>query len=463
MKKFSKIVPMLMALAVSSTTLFATETVSGFGEQIVTSNTYSLDDHHRLSGQYPELSEYIVSINKSVEFGGIRFTLDEVLIVGNKVQMTATSQMIDGSKFEMSSGYSSIDVEKKPTSEEGQLATVIVKMINSMDSSFFATLSADEIDALMNFLSISMEDSFSAGSFGTYSSNDNSKLYHMIGAEYSPNASNWQGETFVVSISELGYHNHLIENIDIDLRELYEQTKELDILTIHNIGENGVEMPLNYQISDNVILERVQYYTNDEGENILDLLTKDVSNNNFSQLFTLGIGDNPDVYSNSSWRSNGVHFQSYILGDYTVEDVQLVLNTTEYIVINDASAELEFDMPSISVPIISTETNVQIINSNETVIDVNLVKVSPFELSISGSYYKETDSNYGYQGEAPDLIEILFADGTTEELFRKGQTISTSDNYDTKFVYNYAFEDFTQTFDINNIKGVVFQGDTVLF
>ncbi|OON98879.1 MAG: hypothetical protein ATN35_03040 [Epulopiscium sp. Nele67-Bin004] len=458
MKKFSKVIPMLMTLAVSSTTLFATEAVFGFGESIVTANTYSQEaDQYSLSGQYPQLADYIVSINKSVEFGEVRFTLGEALLIGDMVQITATSEKIDGSKFEETAGFKTISLNRV-LSDEGKFAQSIAKLMNSVDGSIYDVLSEDEVEVLIAYLGEAMEDDSTEGrGFHSYVSSDGAKLHHIIRTEYAPD-TNFKGENFFVSLGGLGYHANVSEDIEVDLVDLYEQNKDEYIITMDNWED--IDMNLGYQLADNIVLDRVQYYTNEDGENIVDFITTTSNDSVLYQSFGVQVGDNQHVYGEANWLSDGIWLESYNLGEHTLEEVRLVLTSSGYIIINDESAEIEFVMPTISAPVVSTDVSLQITNSNETTIDIKSIKLSALDLTVAGSYTKEL---VDYTGEYPDTIEVLFADGTTEVVRKKGESLSISGGDFVRFSTTYRFEDFSKIFEVENIAGLTVQGETVLF
>ncbi|OON98876.1 MAG: hypothetical protein ATN35_03025 [Epulopiscium sp. Nele67-Bin004] len=458
MKKFAKIIPMVMTLAIGSTALFAMES-----EPVSTVSSTSFihmqsDNHLSLSENYPKLADYIVSINKSVEFGGVRFTVNEALVIDNKVQITATTEKLDGSTFEEGSGFNNVNLTKQDTSHEDKLAKLMLKLVNAVDVDIFDILSEEELNILWDYTNVSTK-SYTSSSYFTQRSEDGTKLYHMNYTEHTPDAD-LLGETFVLAVSELGYHNSSSEDIDIDLDSLYEQTTEENLITRNNIEEIDTDMNLGYQLSDHSILERVQYFVNDDGENVLGIITKRAENNNISQYITLQVDEEPYPLYASSWNSgDGFKGETFVLGDYTLEDVRVTLNTHEYVIVNDERAEVEFVMPTISAPTVSVEGNLQVTNANNTVMEIKEVQLSPLNLSIYGTHTKE-DNNYNT--EHPDSVEILFIDGTTKELFKNGSSGSFGEGDFISFSINYTLGD-VNLFDVEDVAGVIIQGETVLF
>ncbi|OOB80540.1 MAG: hypothetical protein BEN19_04395 [Epulopiscium sp. Nuni2H_MBin003] len=476
MKKFTKVLPILMTLGIctstvfanaSATTTIANATYSSTSTAISTgtvpiSPIISIEDFY-LSTQYPELNEYIVKLDKSVEVGELKVTINEILLVHNQVLLSITTEKLDGSAFENYSNFSHISLNITPSAEE-EFAELILKLANTVYEELPEVLTDSEVALLSEYFYQSSSHISSSQLTNSITSEDGTKLLHSLNSCYYTLSDSLAGSDFTLSLSDLGYIAEDEKTLDINLVELHEQSKDIPLITSEVIyGVSNVssmlEVGLGYEISEAITLENVKTYINEDGENVLSISTKyDPSHYGTYHSIEAQFKDGTTPVRYSDWSSQSLHGIDFLLGDYTLEDVELILTTYDYIILNDDIIEIDFTLPIIATPTISAQPDLNLQHSSGVTINVEAITVTPLKIEILGSHTQNDLLNSS--GFKIDTVELYYHNGSRAPL-ALSQTTYSRDNGLTQFNISYDYED--SLINVNDISSIIINGMPVEF
>ncbi len=276
------------------------------------------------------------------------------------------------------------------------------------------------------------------------------------------------GQEYTLTLSGFGYTEHNEETLDIDIAALIEQTQEaaLDLITANDMrSEINLENGLGYEVSDKISIESVHEYITEDGENAVSFVTTQESSENrhsYQNLF-LRVKDSTSPIHTMSWNNNDFNGTDIILGDYTLDDLEFVLNTSEFSSISDEVVEFTFTVPDVQLPTLSAQPDLEVPSNFGPVFNISHVDVNPLQINIVGSF--EGDSSDANQ-VADTTVEILYHDGSSTQASVRGhgQSYSMTDgdtiiNFDLKV----SQENDLDIIDVENISGILINGELVEF
>ncbi len=417
---------------VASLTLFATPIMA------IGYNSYS----HNLFGEtYEYVAENVNPINKSVEFGTLRLTIQESLVVDSRAIIIATTEKINGDIFEDNSinykwisGYSNVG--------------------NISSTSYYSYLS-DNKQQLITILEHDIER--------------DSLLY---------------GEIFTLVVEDLGYSGtYKINDVDINLSSLYKQSSEWEPVDtqehrsinpiVSQIAKNSLNHPLGENFPEGVNIARVQYeYMDNWQTNVFSIICENAELLGDDYRYIRPTLTNIETGEEIPFNSSSVslvgdeqflifEFHENFYKEYLGIDLMENLDKMQLSFEIDGFNPLFKGEARIDIELTENITDNFIINPTNLALDNYLVEqiiLTPAYMQINGVSKPSNDSS----NKVPDNIELLYKDGTTQFLYPSSYV---ADEYILDMQLDIFSNDLAsiKLIDIDNILGIVIDGEIITF
>ncbi|OON95618.1 MAG: hypothetical protein ATN36_08020 [Epulopiscium sp. Nele67-Bin005] len=459
MKLSKKILPALATVVLGTTSVFA----AGHGSVTVDAGAY---DTHKdtlpLSEKYPTLSEYVLDVNQSAEFDGIRFTVEEVLLVDQSIYLTALIQSIDGTPFptvEYGLGFDRIDIEKVLSAEEQQnekVYEIVQKLVNSYDmDQLLEIIPMNDLEFLFNNLRI---DGYSRGANSGITMIDGSTMRMDMNFDFGTELA---GETVKVNVRDLQYWSHNEQQIDVDLSHLIELFEGIDaeLEEITNIDS------INYVIEDfdGFLINYAGQYIDEEGQNTVKIVSSyNKSNNSGANLHVRNAADGNYIptHTFSNYLSDETYCDVLEFKVDNIEDIELYISSHTTNVVAQGEATIEVALPAVNTPILSAQNGVNFVNEQGVNVEISSIKVTPMAVELEGQYTGVVE----YFTNEIGNMEIVYKDGTTQTLNQHSASGSYQNEGDAEQFYMSLHAGYyNEVIDINNVSGIILHTETINF
>ncbi|ONI40294.1 hypothetical protein AN639_05005 [Candidatus Epulonipiscium fishelsonii] len=416
------------------------------------------------------IMDNIVNINESIEFDGIRFTIEEVLVSDKKAIIVTSTEKLNGEPFsEVETIYGTIETEDFKHIE----LDAYIPRPESTDEETTSVIAHSSRDVTL--------------------SKDKTKLIHLF--EYEICDGSLYGKPFEIRLIDLGKNLYSRHKVDVNLNELLAKSMEWGYLNTEiNQSVDSIDDYTNFEFE---VLSQLQI--NSLAQSILDILPSEFNidrvqygDSAFNERGLSIIADNYQLlekkFENISFflrdtttgkeftsnRSTSNHIgegemkvlnvkfnDTYNKRDMSnLENMELMVEIEEYEAISNCSVEISFLLPEEELSKKGGKINVDIDEGN--VVEFNL---DPLGLKLvceekNNQTEKDNMVSKTIMNDFLPEVQLLYKDNTTEIL-----SSANSLSSDGIIVRDFRLSDEkgTSIIDIYSVKGIIIGGEIILF
>ncbi|OON95619.1 MAG: hypothetical protein ATN36_08025 [Epulopiscium sp. Nele67-Bin005] len=469
MKLTKKLLSMVATLAILVPNVYAQQemqivnVVEAVAVTEISNDTLAFDYNKLpLSERYPTLSDYIVPVNQSVEFDGIKVTVEELLVVEKSVYLSAIVEKSNGLAFDDLEYFHfdnfSIDMVLSPEEEEkARVRNIVETLVNNSWESLFDIITEEELDLLIHNLDFT---SYSRGGSYGQTKLDNGTFRYNAEFDFEKNLD---GEQIQVTFRDLLNYSYDEKEVSLDFQALAKQCEGVSDNIWDNLEDNFEELnqySLNYKVDENFdyTIELVRYYVNDDGETVINILSSSENPNSWANLNVKNV--------NSAYAGTASHvYPNFVTQEIrldNIDELETEISIRTMNIIAKGNGEIQLAIQSTGVPTLTYDKGVVVEGENGFTLGIDTIKVTPMGIILEGG-----NGNPEMIFNNLLTIEVLDKDGSSKMM----QSISSSAGYDTEqqlneFIVNFRPKEYYKYVDvlnIENISAIKINGMTITF